>query len=190
MGMPTTIPHTRLPRGAVQTYVYVDDFDVQRLLLAVERAVSGPSLAVFLKGPVNQYLHEQIGLRFAYEGDKASGNWDPLSDATNSIRQTLGYPPVSPINVRTGEMEAWLTDPDSMDFTYGAWAAMLHIPGGAPTPLHEKKLDTAQKGSTSNPIPEFGPTPPRPVLAVDASDMATILEGLQVHIQTVIKFSM
>jgi len=143
-------------------------------------ALSGGSLAAWMDGPAQNHVHEDIALRFAYEGDSKSGNWEPLAEGTNAIRQALGFPPVTPINIRTGELERAVTEQDQI--TTGPDWAVLDIPGDDLDPLTRRKLETAQAGRADNPISGFGATPARPVLAVDESDMMVLLDTLAAHI--------
>lgn len=145
-------------------------------------AVSGPSLYRFLDTTASLYFQEEIGLRFAYEGDSKSGDWPDLADSTNEIRSALGFPPITPINIRTGDLENWLTT--SYDVTVGPMSASMDLPGPAPDAILAKKLETAQRGESAgdNPFPNAGSTPPRPVLAVDETDLAELVVLLQGHI--------
>lgn len=89
--------------------VKVIEEEVTRIVALVEQAVQPTALANILDGDVHDYVVRDIQLRFAYEGDSASGNWKPLADATQDIRAQLGYPSESPINRRTGDMEDYVT---------------------------------------------------------------------------------
>lgn len=163
--------------------VVVEDYDVQNLMRDLGLAISGPSFRRFLKDDVSDFFRNDIQERFNEEGDLASGFWAPLSPATLHIKQALpdlrGGP--EDINVRTGDMFDFLTD--DYPVASGSDWAELEIPGDPPSPMLEKKLHTAQRGSSNNPMPGFGPTPPRPVLALsEAHHLAVILEMLEFHI--------
>lgn len=151
-----------------------------KLLGAVEAALTAQSLETWLVGDVHTYLSEEIGLRFAYEGDKKSGNWPALADATNRIRESQGFPGQTPINIRTGQLRDWVTT--HYDVMPEGEGATLLIPGDPPTTTLATKLETAQLGRPDNVIPGYAPTPPRPILALDETDAAVILESLNRHL--------
>lgn len=158
--------------------VKVDAFPVQRLLDLVMHAVSPGSLLDFLEERVVLHFHEDIDLRFAYEGDRKSGNWPALRDSTNDIREALGFPPVTPINIRTGELHDFVTN--HFEAHLLGEGAAVDIPGEPTDPELRNKLLTAQQGSDNN--PPFRATPARPVLAADETDMEEILIMLQEHV--------
>jgi hypothetical protein len=156
-------------------------FNTQTMLNRVNRAIGGASLATWMQTMAIPYFQDEIVDRFAYEGDDRSGEWAPLKDSTNRIREALGYPPEHPINERTGEMLEWLAS--SGEFIMGLNSAIGTIPGDAPSDILAQKFRTAQMGTNENRMIPGAHTPPRPVLAVSpAEDMAILLKGLQVHI--------
>ena len=136
----------------------------------------------FLDNVVKPYFSDQIVDRFAYAGDDASGNWAPLSAATIRLRHALGFSDDFAINERTGEFLHWLAY--SGRVTVDPGGAMLSVPGPAPDGVLEKKLKTAQHGDVQGPgdMLPGAVTPPRPVLAIDAEDLANILAALQLHV--------
>lgn len=158
--------------------VDVDVSQVLSLLARLDRTLTGPMLARgFLDNRVQPYFQEQIALRFAYEGDRASGDWPPLSEWTIRLKNELGYP--EDTNIRTRDLFEFVTEHYVLRGG-GDWAS-LDVPGEPSNPLTEKKLATAQEGSTGN-IMGRGDTPPRPVIAVEEADMAGILVLLMEHI--------
>lgn len=165
---------------AVSVSVDVDSFQVEQMLRAVRLSISPSALVAFLDGPVQDHFAADIEMRFAYEGDAKSGDWPWLTDATNSIRRSQGFAEDSPINVRTGKLLDFVTT----EFDSGpvAGGAQISIPGNAPAGELENKLKHAQFGATDNPMPGARPTPPRPVLAFDETDMEVILGLLSIHI--------
>jgi hypothetical protein len=164
------------PNAPIKVTITVDPFPVQRMMERVMKVLAGGNLEAFLKGPAHEYLEHDIVQRFAYEGDKKSGDWAPLSDATQRIRQSLGYSP-DDINIRQNEMFDVLTH--EADYYSGPFEAEMSLPGSAGQRGRMKdKMETATKGRANNPIAGFGPTPPRPVLSVDASDMEVLLTML------------
>lgn len=150
--------------------IVIDDQEVNRMIDSVWDAVSGQSLVRFLRGPVHDHFEEEIVQRFAHQGDAKSGHWPDLSEATVGIRGSDW-----PVNIRTEEMFQTLTE--ESDYEMGEFFAQMDLPGPVDE-VTEQKLITAAEGRTTNPIPNFGPTPARPVLAADESDMMEILARL------------
>jgi hypothetical protein len=157
-----------------------------QLIGAVDQATSPESLAMFLSEEAQPYFAAEIIDRFAVEGDEKSGDWAPLSEATESIRASLGFPASDPINERTGDLLRLVAE--NYEIEPGLTGAVLQIPGESAMNQCDlrDKLTTAQLGSASNPIPNFGPTPPRPVLAVDPSDLEALLLLLRAHITRIV----
>jgi hypothetical protein len=154
--------------------------DVNNLLDRVMLAVSGPSLERWLRGEVTEFFHDDIESRFNEEGDPIVGFWPPLSEATIEIRNQLGFGP-EPINRRTDQLFDFVMH-DYPTHAAEDWA-LMDVPGDAPDGLTRTKLETAQQGRATNPMPNFGATPARPVLSpITDMNAARILEMLQVHI--------
>lgn len=162
--------------------IEVDYFEVEKLYDMVIERVSGFNLYDFLVKEGHPYFSGEIAKRFAHQGDAKSGKWAPLEDATQDIRTAMGVPGPAPINIRSG----LLGNRDSLfDFVtehyeanYGKDWAELQIPG-TPDPVQQAKLETAQQGSTGNPL-GYGDTPARPVLADDTDeDLQALMERLQ-----------
>lgn len=144
--------------------VYADSANVT--LRNIEMALTGAGLSIFVSTRVRQWLQERAEARFAAEGDDASGRWVPLSDTTNKIRESLGYPPVTPINVRTGELKRHV-ESGKGDVGIDAFGVTYHWPGGTIAPGLERKMRGAQVGGTRQPA--------RPVAAVNIQDAAGVL---------------
>lgn len=182
MAATTTAGRKRAPAGMSTPNIFtidVDEVEVEVLIEKVLAATSEISLLAFLEQDVEAFFHADIQNRFNDEGDAKSGPWEPLQPATINIRQSLGFGD-GPINVRTGELKEFLLG-DYDSFAGLGWAEM-NVPGDPKDPVTARKLETAQRGNPSNPIPNFGPTPPRPVLALAEVDMWRLLEMLQIHI--------
>lgn len=161
-------------------WVEVDAFDVEKMLDIVMARLSGYNLSLYLRERAFPVLRDEVMDRFASEGDSKSGPWDPLTDTTQDIRSALGYPPAHPINVRSSEMMNFLRD--SRQIRFGEDWAEMDYPGDTDDPVLERKLQTAQEGSTDNPL-GYRPTPPRPVLAEPGDmEVGELLEGLQAHV--------
>jgi hypothetical protein len=159
--------------------VDVDVFDVTRMMDYAILATSGARLVQFMEEDVVEHFHTETMLRFVHEGDRKSGNWQPLADATQDIRIALGYGGDSPINERTGDLKDFVTTEYSILF--GEDWAEVTIPGDTDNPLTAKKLQTAQQGSSDNHL-GYGSTPPRPVLAADDTDLEELLVRLEGHV--------
>lgn len=155
----------------------------EEALAAIELAsylVSAPGVAMMLKGPVLQYLQEQVALRFDRQGDRSSGPWAELSPATQHYRLMQGFNPTWPINVRFGDFRAWL-EHNQGDFDSAGFASTLTFPNASSGPM-EDKLRAAQEGKGKG----ARTFPARPVVSLDAADAATILSLMEVQIHTVL----
>lgn len=153
--------------------------DPERMMDRLEEAISEAALGIWLQRDVQDYMGESIAQRFGLEGDKASGDWAELSDATVAMREFMGFSS-DEINIRTGDLFRWVTETSKL--AAGPGFVELIIPGDSTDPILDEKLKTAQQGRATNPIPNFGPTPPRPVLATDEDDLMEILVMLSEHI--------
>lgn len=154
--------------------------DPEHMLARLDHALSGEIIGAFLKGPVQDFFAEEAAWRFGAEGDKASGGWPPLSDATVDIRERLGFSSDEP-NIRTNDMFNFVTE--SSDLVMGPGFAQITIPGTPSDPLMAQKIETAQRGRADNPIPGFGPTPPRPVIATSGEeDLREVIYLLAKHV--------
>lgn len=155
-----------------------NDAGVQAMLHAVDTALNPVAIAGFLGAEVDPYLRGRARDRFAQEGDDAVGGWAPLREATQDIRAQMGYGPAHPINVRTGELERYITGSPNR-ITVAPWGAALNFPGNPPAgELHDKLLIAQIGGGERN-------TVPRPVLGLSETDLAWVLTALAFHVQTV-----
>jgi hypothetical protein len=185
MGTPVKVRMPKTSRAKWNSGIYSIDIDASSVFAvtgAIELAVSPVGLMMYLQNYANPYFADQIADRFGYGGDSASGPWLPLSDATVKIRHGLGFTDDFAINERTQELLTFVLY--ERDFDYIADGASMDVPGRPYDTLLEKKLYTAQRGWTQGPD-EMIPgafTPARPVLAVDANDMAALLWALELHI--------
>lgn len=154
---------------------------VQRMLYAVDTALNPIALAAFLGAVVDPYFRRRAGDRFAKEGDDVTGPWKPLAEATQNIRETMGYGPAHPINRREGELERYITQTQGRS-TEEPWGASLTLPGAEAQGELESKFSVAQQGGISisgNPIPA------RPVLGMNEQDLIFVLTALAGHIEKV-----
>lgn len=140
------------------------------MLEHLETKVSPPGLTTWMEADVDPWLRQRAQDRFTNEGDDVVGAWLPLSPYTQMIRQQMGYGADHPINVRTGELENYITSAGSI-FETGV-GVTLETPGGTVPPEMAVKIITAQQGSS------FPPTPPRPVLGVNERDLEAIMVTL------------
>lgn len=150
----------------------VDAREVWLLLERANHALSWVNIGQAVRGPVVQYLQERVEDRFAQQGDDASGKWAPLTEATQRIRASKGYTPAGPINIRTGEMYNWLLNANGelVGGVVGEGGDLLLMwPGDYPSGELGDKLAHAQEGDPDT------RTVPRPVVAADGTDMATVL---------------
>lgn len=160
------------------TFVTVDTFDVEFMLNRLDTATSPAGLATFLTGVVAPYIKERAERRFSQEGDDASGKWAPLRPATQEIRSRGPWPveASSPINVRTTELERYVTQSDALA-TPHALGATLKYPGKKTTKKTiVEKMRTAQLGRSK---PR---TVARPVLTVNETDLAYVTQQLVFYV--------
>lgn len=154
--------------------VFVEAESVERMLTAAMVAASPPSMMAWLAGPMTQNLQRRAQERFLGQGEDVSSGgwspWEPLKEATIAFRAHAGYGPV-PINVRTGELERYITQSNSAVTATSGGAAMVY-PGTAPSGYLEEKVRTAQAGKSK---PD---TSPRPVLGLGAPDLEFALVSL------------
>lgn len=156
---------------------WVDTRSVEHMLMRLDSAISPVGLVAFLGGTVDPYLRQRASERFANEGDDVTGKWAPLSQATQSIRQQMGYGGAHPINVRTGEMEDYITDSPN-NLAAHPWGASLTLPGNEPQGELLKKVRGAQQGENQ--------APPRPVIGMNERDLAYVLLALYNYVQAAV----
>ena len=145
--------------------VTVDERESKALLDAIEQTLMGHNLYQYLRDHMQPYVRLRTAHRFRAEGDDASGPWAPLMAATQQIREHAGFPPMHPINRRTGELENFLLR-GVIDQSWTPDSAIMRYPGTPPTHALREKLKTAQQGRAR---PR---TVPRPVVKANAADMS------------------
>jgi phage gpG-like protein len=172
------------PVGFIDIEIIGDDRGVRALLERLDTAMSPLSVAAMMTGQVGPFLQERARRRFEGEGDDAVGRWSPLAPATQEIRANnaqWGVGPASPINVRTGQMRAYVTQSSFEDVAVHSLGATLYYPSrkseGRGGKALQEKMRTAQQGR-ANPR-----TPARPVLGMNEQDMQDILVIIGRHIQ-------
>lgn len=170
---------------ALDVLITVQDGEAQALMRAATDATTPASFAKFHYAFTSPYMRSKARDRFKSQGDDASGMWAPLRDATEEIRENAGFPGASPINKRTGGLEAYIVGRPG-EVTVTPIDSALFFPARPRTKAEVEKLKTAQQGKPGG-TPLFGksmgaPTPPRPVAAMDATDLIHTMSALQIHI--------
>jgi hypothetical protein len=155
---------------------------VQALLAAAHFAIGPPSMAAWLSGPMTHNIQQRAQERFLGQGEDISdggggwSNWEPLQDSTISWRASAGYG-ATPINVRTGELESYITGSPSNVTPTGTGASLVY-PGTPASGTLATKVQTAQAGKAT---PQ---TDPRPVLGLSSPDLEFALMSLGTWIAT------
>lgn len=155
---------------SVSLNITIQSERVDRALLALGLKLEPQNLAMFMRTTVDPFLTKRIEQRFRNEGDDAVGKWSPLSRTTEDIRASMGYGRAHPINHRTGELERYVRGTKGTTGVFGDGAVLVR--GGPTSGSAGEKFKTAQKGKAK---PK---TPPRPVLALGATDLAFTLAAL------------
>lgn len=150
---------------------------VQEMLNSIDSALSPVGLATFLYGAVGPWVKQRAADRFTSEGDDVSGKWAPLAQTTVEIRETYGFEGARPINKRTGELEAYITQGE-VGVTTAPGMGVLKYPKNPPsTKSLRQKVKTAQQGRTSP------STVARPILGLGERDLAQVVTMLAFHVQ-------
>ena len=165
------------PTGFIDIEMRGDAHQVDAMLAYLSSALGGPMLMAYM-ATVGEYVQERARSRFSSEGDDVSGPWHPLTQVTQNIRASYGFPAASPINKRTGELEAYITQ-STYSVTPFALGATVTYPGGRPSGKRSlrEKMKTAQEGR-SHPA-----TLARPVLGLNERDLLYVLTSLAFMIQ-------
>jgi hypothetical protein len=154
---------------------------VNKMIAHLEMKLGPQGLNAFLSMTIFPYLLNRAKERFQNEGDDVVGKWTPLAPATEVIRQSMGLGGAHPINVRTGELERYITQGS-------ATAAVQSYPGGSvlqhpaskPQGKLKNKVQVAQRGD-----PKFARgVPARPVLGMNESDFGFTMAALAFYVGT------
>lgn len=167
-----------MPGPGVAIQIWGDSEQVERMLLSLDTALNPVAIAGFLSSVVDPYLRSQAKSRFETEGDAASGKWAPLSEATQNIREQMGYGAAHPINKREGDLERFITEQEG-GVQVNPVGATLTLPGSPASGEMASKLTAAQKGGVGSSGRAF---PARPVLALDTQDLVFVLTTLAEHV--------
>lgn len=159
--------------------VEVDDDDVIALLNRLRNQLIPVRVDQFLANRPLRFLRSRVESRFAFEGDDVVGKWQQLRYSTRAIRQSQGFPPAHPINVRTGALY-------QLARTARVQKQTLTMPGRKPSGDLLSKLRVAQMGGSGGLAsmrlrrmigPQI-PAPPRPVLGLGSYDEKIITSQL------------
>lgn len=165
------------PTGFIDFHIVGNERGVQRMLDVIDSSLSPTGLAQFLYGAVGPWVKERAQDRFAQEGDDVSGRWAPLQEVTVEIRERAGFEGSHPINVRTTELERYITESDIVASAGPGWGT-LKYPGSEPKSKGlREKMKTAQRGRASP------STAARPVLGLNERDLANVMTMLALHVQ-------
>jgi hypothetical protein len=160
------------PVGFIDMHIVGDEKGVMRILDRIEHVMSPAMIGLFLGTEVKEYVQQRARARFAGQGDDATGPWAPLSPVTARFREHAGHPGTSPINVRTGEMEMYVTQSEGAVLIHPAGATLTY-PGVEPGSFGlQQKMETAQMGR-SDPS-----TVKRPVLGLNGTDLMFVMARL------------
>lgn len=152
----------------VSVQFFVDTSTAQLLMASIALRMQPAAMAGFMQASVVPYIQQRTANRFASQGDDVSGRWHPLAVATQQIRQQAGYQPSHPINVRTGQMRAFLTGSHGQVVSAGGMTQLEYPNPGGAVGLLMRKVMVAQAGSAAP------ATPPRPVLGFSMNDTVAI----------------
>lgn len=148
---------------SLNVHVQIDDTQVKAVFQDLMSRTSPAGVRHFLTNSMFPFIRNRMIARFSHEGDDAVGRWEQLADSTVNIRTIQGYGGAHPINIRTGEMAAALTN--SFRIQGGD---TLQVPGGMGRTVREK-IRTAQYGKAESETQAR--TPARPVLGVSNIDL-------------------
>lgn len=154
---------------------------ITQMLVHLDTKLSPNGLSGFLGVTVFPYLLGRAKQRFQNEGDDVVGKWAPLAPATELIRTAQGFPPAHPINKRTGELEAYITQGSmSGSVTQSPTGSVLTHPSATPTQSVASKVRVAQQGD-----PKFARgVPARPVLGMNETDLSFVMIELAFYVGT------
>ncbi len=158
--------------------VNVNSREVERMLEKVQDSLSPTGLDSFFNQRLAPFFRRRVSDRFAGEGDDASGEWAPLSNATVKIRESMGYPGAHPINVRSGSMKEFLEKAQGQTFP-SEGATTFVFPGRSPGGKISERILNAQTGENGR----EKKNPVRPVLAVNPVDLEYAMYALMGYIE-------
>lgn len=180
--------------------VHVESAAVQALLNHLRNKLTPMGLIEWMHTRAHIILRERASTRFSSEGDDAVAPWIDLAFATGRIRAAQGYSPYHPINVRSGQLRNFILN--SFTVRPSGGGAVMMMPGNASGTLLSK-LRVAQSGGGNRVETQIArpglsgrsnatlgvrsanvrPAPPRPVIALSATDMTLLGHSLMDWIQ-------
>lgn len=152
----------------VSVQFVTDATTARAMMAAIAVRMSAPMMQGFMQAAVVPYIQQRATDRFARQGDDVSGPWLPLAVATQQIRQQAGFQPAHPINVRTGQLRAFVTGSYGRVVSAGGMTDLEYPNPGNMMGILMRKLMVAQAGT---PAP---PTPARPVLGFNMNDTVAL----------------
>lgn len=165
-----------------------EEQQVLDMLFRLEVATSQVGFAAWATTEIDPWFQMRAAQRFDSEGDAASGKWRPLTAVTQEWRDTMGYSPEHPINVRTGALKDYITSEAEGDWmTQGPEGGNYVWPGVALpyTDFIAAKLHTANIGRGPGENRLFrSSTPKRPVVVADQVDLRALLESYSNYVET------
>lgn len=152
---------------------------VEKMITQLDFKLGPQGLTAFLAMTVFPYLISRAKERFQSEGDDVVGKWTPLAPTTEVIRQSMGFGGAHPINVRTGELERYITQGSpSASVQASPLGAFLKHPASPASGKLKSKVKTAQQGD-----PKFARgVPPRPVLGMNEVDLGFVMAALAFYV--------
>ena len=153
----------------------VSERDLQAQLWALDTALNPVAIAGFLGAEVDPYIRKRAQQRFAGEGDDVVGKWAPLHEATQNIRESMGYGASGPINRREDELMHYVVDSPHRINVHTLGATLI-MPGYPPKGELRDKVTTAQAGRVK---PK---TVARPVIGINERDLTAVLTMLFLYI--------
>ncbi len=166
--------------GYVVIEVTIETQDLEGVLRRLEGVMSVQGQAEFLQGSALPHLQRRASDRFSNEGDDVTGAWAPLSPATLEWRTALGYDAFAQINLRSGDLQRWVTS-GSGRFEREGGDVTLAYPGDQPSGTLREAVEGAQRGQKGSPS-----QPPRPVLGLGTQDAEALLNQLVNHVVSVV----
>ena len=165
--------------GYIDIELTGDSAYVDKMLLHLDSKLTSTGMTSFLAATVFPYLLQRAKERFQNEGDDVVGKWVPLAPETEIIRQSQGFGGAHPINVRTGELERYITQGSVQASVQASpMGAFLQHPAASPSGDLKSKVKTAQQGD-----PKFGRgVPARPVLGMNENDLGFIMTALAFYV--------
>lgn len=166
------------PTGFIDFDIVGNERGVQAMLNRIDSSLSPVGLAAFLHGSVGPWVKQRATDRFKLEGDDVTGQWAPLQQTTVEIREKSGFPGPNPINKRTGELEAYITE-GQVGVVASPGLGVLTYPDNPPrTKAIREKVKTAQRG---RPQPS---TVARPILGLNERDLSEVMVMLALFVQS------